>query len=160
MTRERFIALIQTEQESLRRFLLALCCGNRDEADDIAQDTFVKAYLAVDKHEAQGKDVAWLYRIAYNTFLDANRTQCPMLPIETFKDKPDITFAADRAYRYQMLYMVLDKLPPKERYAILLFYIKGYSIREIADIVEVSEDAVKQQLSRGRNKLKTLLRDE
>ena len=47
MTREQFIGVIQTEQDSLRRFLLALCCGNRDEADDIAQDTLVKAYLSI-----------------------------------------------------------------------------------------------------------------
>ena len=46
MTREQFIQIIQREQESLRRFLLALCYGNQDEADDIAQDTLVKAYLS------------------------------------------------------------------------------------------------------------------
>ena len=141
MNRERFIALIRTEQKSLRRFLLALCCGNRDEADDIAQDALVKAYLAIDKHEDQGKYTAWLYRIAYNTFLDSS-------------------FAADRDFRYQPLYMALEQLPPKERSAILLYYIKGYSVHEIADIVAATEDAIKQQLSRGRNKLKTLLKDE
>ncbi len=58
------------------------------------------------------------------------------------------------------LYMALEQLPPKERSAILLYYIKGYSVHEIADIVAATEDAIKQQLSRGRNKLKTLLKDE
>ena len=89
MNRERFIALIRTEQKSLRRFLLALCCGNRDEADDIAQDALVKAYLAIDKHEDQGKDTAWLYRIAYNTFLDTSRSRRTMHPIETLNEQPD-----------------------------------------------------------------------
>ena len=159
-TKERFIALIRTEQKSLRRFLLALCCGNRDEADDIAQDALVKAYLAIDKHEEQGKDTAWLYRIAYNTFLDTSRSRRTLHPIETLNEQPDSSFAADRDFRYQPLYMALEQLPPKERSAILLYYIKGYSVHEIADIVAATEDAIKQQLSRGRNKLKTLLKDE
>ena len=82
MTREQFIRMVQAEQESLRRFLLSLCCGNRDEADDIAQDALVKAYLSLSKHEERGKGAAWLYRIAYNTFLDAVRSRRTLQPLE------------------------------------------------------------------------------
>ena len=158
MTRERFIALAREEQEPLRRFLLALCCGNRDEADDIAQDALVKAYLAAEGHEVRGRDVAWLYRIAYNTFLDACRCRRATQPLDALREQADPTFAADRDFRYQALYMALEQLPPKERSAILLFYIKGYAVREIADITASTEEAVRQQLTRGRNKLKTLLK--
>ena len=160
MIREQFIQIIQREQESLRRILLALCYGNQDEADDIAQDTLVKAYLSLSKYEERGKGTAWLYRIAYHTFIDWGRSHRPLQPLEVLADRTDNTFAADRDFRYQTLYMALEKLPPKERSAILLFYIKGYTIREIADIVGATEDAVKKQLSRGRDKLKTLLKDE
>ncbi len=160
MTRERFIKMIQAEQEALRRFLLALCCGNREEADDIAQDALVKAYLSIDKYEERGKCTAWLYRVAYTTFLDASRSRRNLQPLDALAAHADTTFSADRDFRYQPLYMALEQLPPKERSAILLYYIKGYSIREIADIVEATEDAVKKQLSRGRDKLKTLLKDE
>ena len=160
MTRERFIKMVQAEQEALRRFLLALCCGNREEADDIAQDALVKAYLSIDKYEERGKCTAWLYRVAYTTFLDASRSRFNLQPLEALAAHADTNFCADRDFRYQPLYMALEQLPPKERSAILLYYIKGYSIREIADIVEATEDAVKKQLSRGRDKLKTLLKDE
>ena len=161
MTREQFIRMVQAEQESLRRFLLSLCCGNRDEADDIAQDALVKAYLSLSKHEERGKGAAWLYRIAYNTFLDAVRSRRTLQPLEEARaSHADAAFSADRDFRYQPLYLALEELPPKERSAILLFYIKGYSIREIAQIVDATEDAVKKQLSRGRDKLKTLLKDE
>lgn len=55
MNREEFIALISSEQESLRRFLLALCGGDRMEAEDIAQEAMVKAYIAsgrfVERHK-------------------------------------------------------------------------------------------------------------
>ena len=58
------------------------------------------------------------------------------------------------------LYLALATLPPKERSAITLFYLNGYSIREIAAITEASQDAVKQQLSRGRDKLREKLKIE
>ena len=61
---------------------------------------------------------------------------------------------ADCNFRYQDLYMALHTLPYKERTSLLLFYMKGYSIKEIARIVDCSEDAVKKQLSRGRDHLK------
>ena len=156
MNREQFIEVIKIEQEALRRFLLALCCGNRDEADDIAQNALLKAYLSISKYEG----TTWLYRIAYNLFIDTNRCRRTLQSLETLEKHVDATFDADRDFRYQPLYMALEKLPPKERTAILLFYLKGYSIKEIADIVDATEDAVKKQLSRGRVKLKNLLKDE
>ena len=70
----------------------------------------------------------------------------------------DDTFAADRTYEYQDLYKAIAALPVKERTAILLYYIKGYSIKEIASITD-SNDAVKKQLSRARMQLKSKLGD-
>ena len=101
-----------------------------------------------------------LHRMHWSTFLDTSRSRRTLQPIETLNEQPDSSFAADRDFRYQPLYMALEQLPPKERSAILLYYIKGYSVHEIADIVAATEDAIKQLLSRGRNKLKTLLKDE
>lgn len=156
MTREQFIEVIKKEQEPLRRFLLALCCGNRDEADDIAQESLVKAYLSLSKYEG----TTWLYRIAYHLFIDTTRCRRTMQPMDVLEKQEDVSFAADRDFRFQSLYIALEELPPKERTAILLFYLNGYSIREITDIVEATEDAVKKQLSRGREKLKILLKNE
>ncbi len=65
----------------------------------------------------------------------------------------------DDFLKYQDLYMALDKLSPKERTAILLYYMDGYAIKEICEIVDCTESAVKQQLSRGRKQLKTMLED-
>ena len=61
-------------------------------------------------------------------------------------------------YAHQDLYLALATLPPKERAAIVLFYLDGHSISEISKITDTSEDAVKKQLSRGRDKLKTRLK--
>jgi RNA polymerase sigma-70 factor (ECF subfamily) len=68
------------------------------------------------------------------------------------------TTAADDSFEHQDLYLALRTLPPKERSAITLYYLSGYNIKEIADITETSEDAVKKQLSRGRDKLKEILK--
>ena len=157
MNSEQFIAFVSTEQESLRRFLLALCVGNRDDADDIAQEALIKAYLARDTIRKNERLGAWLYRIAYNTFIDHQRSLRTHANIEE-ADMLMADSAADGSFEYQELYSALRTLPPKERTAILLFYLKGYSVREIADIVHGTEAAVRQQLSRGREQLKNKLK--
>lgn len=154
MTREEFTTWVKAEQEALRRFLLALCCGNKAEADDIAQESLVKAYLSADKYTDSGRFAAWLYRIAYRTFLDHSRRNGRTRPLEHAAEVSN-SESADHAFRYQSLYLALDGLPEGERTSLLLFYIKGYSIREISRITDNSEDAIKKQLSRGRDHLKT-----
>ena len=158
MNREQFIACVEREQEALRGFLLALCCGNRDEADDLAQDALVKAYLACSGFRDGGKFRSWLFKIAHNTFLSHRRSQQPptisidAVPIEALPQRGSGEGASSD------LYLALATLPPKERSAITLFYLNGYSVKEISAITEVSEEAVKQQLSRGRDKLRERLK--
>lgn len=154
MSREEFIALVNGEQKELRRFLLALCCGDRDEADDIAQEALVKAYLSSAVYRDEGKFAAWLYKIAHNTFLDRQRTRRYTEDIDEARNLTDGNFDADRSFEYQELYAAIAELPPKERTSILLFYMKGYSVKEIGGIIDCKEDAVKKQLSRGREQLK------
>ena len=66
--------------------------------------------------------------------------------------------SAESSFEHQELYLALRTLPPKERSSITLFYLNGHSIKEIALITDTSEDAVKKQLSRGRDKLKEVLK--
>ena len=158
MKREQFIACISSEQESLRRFLLALCGGDRMEAEDVAQEAMVKAYLASDRFEARHKFSTWLFKIAYNTFLDHRRSARNRetdLAAAAFVAGPQ---HADDAFAYQDLYEAIGTLPVKEKSAILLFYVSGYSVKEISDITSCSQLAVKQQLSRGRDKLRQILK--
>ena len=157
MTRERFIEAVEGEQKQLRRFLLALCCGNRDEADDIAQETLVKAYLSSGGFKEGSKFTAWLYTIARNTFLDHKRSSRTDEELSVAERTVAAGDKTDGAFEYQDLYCALGLLPYKERTAVLLFYLKGYSIKEISKITDCSEDAVKKQLSRGREQLRNKL---
>ncbi len=156
MTREVFIAHVEREQEALRGFLLALCCGNKDDADDLAQDALVKAYLSLAGYRDEGRFRSWLFKIAHNTFLNHKAGCRTMNSIDEARTLISGT-AADSGFEHQDLYLALRTLPPKERSAITLFYLNGYSIKEIAAITDASQDAVKQQLSRGRDKLKSKL---
>ena len=156
MTREQFITLVKSEQEALRGFLLALCCGKRDDADDIAQETLVKAYLSSAGYRDEGKFRAWLLKIARNTFLNHKASTRTLDDISAARSVASAA-TADSAFRHQELYMALATLSPKERSAVVMFYMSGYSGEVIADITDCTVDAVKKQLSRGRDNLKTIL---
>ena len=157
MTREGFIELVEREQEALRSFLLYLCCGDKEEADDIAQDALVKAYLSSAGYQEKGRFRSWLFKIAHNTFLN-HKASCRTTESIDEARMLISNSAADASFEHQDLYLALRTLPPKERSAITLFYLNGYNIKEIAAITEASEDAVKKQLSRGRDQLKEKLK--
>ena len=157
MTRDQFITHVEREQEALRSFLLALCCGNKSDADDLAQDALVKAYLSSAGYQDKGRFRSWLFKIAYRTFLN-HKASCRSM--ETLDDARTLIspHAADKSFEHQALYLALRTLPAKERSAITLYYLSGYDIKDIAAITDTSEDAVKKQLSRGRDKLKARLK--
>ena len=157
MTREEFITQVEREQGALRGFLLALCCGRKDDADDLAQDALVKAYLSSAGYQEKGKFRSWLFKIAHNTFLN-HQASCRTMESLDEARRLIGNSAADSSFEHQDLYLALRTLPPKERSSITLFYLNGYSVKEIAQITETSEDAVKKQLSRGRDKLKERLK--
>ncbi len=159
MSPERFIDLVRAEQESLRRFLLALCSGDSQEADDIAQDALVRAYVASGSFLGLSKFSTWLFRIAYNCYVD----RCRKVRPETIRsDSPQALNVpaadeTDAVFRYQQLYQALEKLPEKEKAAIILHYFEDRSIKEIASILQIPIGTVKYNLSIGRNHLKSLL---
>ena len=154
MTQERFISQVRDLQEPLRRFLLALCNGDSALADDLAQDTLVRAYVASGNFLGLSKFSTWLYRIAYNCFVDYCRKAKPeKTGVEEAESLP-ASDASDSAFRYQQLYLALEKLPEKEKAAIALFYFEELSIKEISAILNIPQGTVKYHLSTGRQHLK------
>ena len=160
MSPERFIDLVRTEQESLRRFLLALCGGDSQLADDIAQDALIRAYVASGSFLGLSKFSTWLFRIAYNCYIDYHRKGRPET-ISTDTKLAQAVAAAEQTddrFRYQSLYQALDQLPEKEKAALVLHYFEDRSIKEIGAILQLPAGTVKYHLSIGRNHLKSLLR--
>ena len=159
MTRERFIDLVRVEQEPLRRFLLALCSGDAALSDDIAQDALVRAYVASGSFLGLSKFRTWLFRIAYNCYIDHCRRPHPE---QTPVDSPAVLHLpaseeTDAGFRYQALYQALDRISEKEKAVIVLFYFEDRSIKEIASILGMPSGTVKYHLHVGRTHLKQLL---
>ena len=154
MTRERFISLASAEQEPLRRFLLALCGGDAVLADDIAQEALVRAYVASGSFLGLSKFGTWLFRIAYNCYIDHCRKARPsQAPVEEAANLP-AGDTSDQSFRYQQLYQALKLLPEKEKAAISLFYFEDRSIKEISTILGMPQGTVKYNLHMGRTHLK------
>lgn len=156
MTEKEFIIGVESTQRSLRRFLCALCCGDSRMADDLAQETFIKAFLAYERLSDDSKFKPWLFKIAHNVFLSSRSAAKPNVDYEYAVNIPS-PHLTDGNLEYQGLYMALENIPPKERLSVVLFYLEGYSIKEISSITDTAENTVKQQLHRGRQHLKQLL---
>lgn len=159
MSPERFIELVRVEQESLRRFLLALCGGDESLADDIAQDALVRAYVASGSFLGLSKFSTWLFRIAYNCYVNYHRK--PKLETVSSDTPQALCVPAsdetDAGFKHQRLYQALKSLPEKEKASIILHYFEDRSIKEISSILQIPQGTVKYYLSTGRNRLKSIL---
>ena len=159
MSPERFIDIVRVEQESLRRFLLALCCGDETLADDIAQDALVRAYVASGSFLGISSFSTWLFRIAYNCYVDYRRK--PKLDTISSDTQQALSIPAsyetDSGFKYQSLYQALESLPEKEKATIVLHYFEERSIKEISSILQIPQGTVKYYLSTGRKHLKSIL---
>lgn len=158
MTRDEFISLASAEQESLRRFLLSLC-NDAALADDIAQDALVNAYVASGSFRGAARFSTWLFRIAYNCFIDrmrGRRLQTAPLDTPAARAVPGPE-AADGRFRHEDLHRAIGMLPDKERAALLLFYMEDKPVKEVADILEMPAGSVRAYLTRGRQHIKDYL---
>lgn len=159
MTRERFILLLEREQEGLLKFLLALCDGNYPEAEDLAQETSLKAYLSYRGYIEKFRFSTWLYRIAYNCFIDHKRKK--KLPTETLDAAAHVQGRESPGrMEHEELYSAIEGLPVNEKTAILLFYMEDMTLIDIAIVMRKPIGTIKSYLSRGRNHLKKRLKDE
>lgn len=156
MTRQRFIILVEESQETLRRFLIALCCGDASLADDLAQETFLRAYIAIDSLDSISNFNSWLRRVAYNCFISYHRSRKQSTPVEAALEVEG-ECQTDSAFRFEPLYRALSGLNEKERTAVVMYYLEEYPTPEIARLMETSENNVRQLLSRGRSHLRNFL---
>lgn len=152
MTRDQFTQTVRAEQGALRRYLLALCCGNEADALDLTQETLLRAYICLDQYDERGRAGLWLRRIATHLYLNHRHRQqrTATLPLDQALHIPsDVTPDATQA-----LHLALATLSDTERTAIVLHYIEGYRVAEVARITGSTESAVKKQLQRAREELK------
>ncbi len=141
-------------------YTVALChCKNPSDADDIAQEVFLDLYTYRGTFTGDEHIKAWLLRCAINKSIDLTRSHWYMfsLPLEAadYKTQSDIVGSSNSE-----LLKTIMKLNRKIVEVLYLHYIEAYSISETAEILDISEAAVRTRLSRGRKQLKKLLDSE
>ena len=132
-------------------------CRDRDDADDVVQDTLIRYDLSRKEFESEHHLKAWLLRVAINRARDITSSfwRRNMVPWEDYMD--ELPFEEPEDGR---LFEAVMRLPEKYRSVIHLFYYEDYEVEEIASILRRPKGTVKSQLSRGRALLKNMLQEE
>lgn len=150
--------------------------GNKEEAEDICQETFIKVYSNLDKYDKEYKFSTWVYKIATNLCIDRIRKNKRTIysldnnwnseeDLDWYSTVPDKNLTPeDEVLLNEKNYLIqqsFNKLPVKYRTIMTLRYIDGLSLQEICDIVDLPITTVKTRLHRGREYMrKSLLENE
>ncbi|MDR1454409.1 MAG: sigma-70 family RNA polymerase sigma factor [Tannerella sp.] len=157
--REAFGKLVVQYQSRIRRLFLHLTGGDGELSRDLAQDTFIKAWMRIGSFRAAAGFSTWLYRIAYNTFHDHNRVnRLPFVAMDSV-DSENVAGPAAPDDRMMDFHRALAVLSDSERTVILLFYIEDKTVGDISKITDMPPGTIKSHLSRGKKKLSSRLRD-
>lgn len=150
--RDAFGQLVIAYEAGLRRFILNLTMGDAALSDDIAQETFLKAYLAIRSFKGIASFKTWLYRIAYNEFITFKRRYVETNDIEDTAPVIGSDTVAQSDAKMD-LQVCLNALNDSERTIVHLFYIEDLPIKKVCEITGYPEGTVKSYLSRARTKM-------
>lgn len=166
-----FEDVIALYQDKIYRHCLRMI-GNAHEAEDIAQEAFIRAYVNIHSFDDRRKFSTWLYRIATNLTIDHIRKRKPdyyldaqikgtegldmysQLTSDTASPVEEVESMELQAYIHQGI----AGLPPKYRSIIILRYLEEFSLQEISDTLDIPLGTVKTRIHRGREALRKKLR--
>ena len=153
-----FDTLVKKYQSPVRRFFLHQTLGDEELSDDLAQETFIKAYTHLASFKNLSNFSTWLFRIAYNIFYDYIRNRKETSGLEDWE--VDATYQTEqrRIGEEMDIYRGLSILKEAERTCITLRYMEDLSVDKIASITGMPSGTVKSHLSRGKEKLANFLK--
>ena len=161
---ERYAELVRLHQNSVFAMIVRIV-GNAEEAEELTQDVFLKAYDNLSRFNQKSSLSTWLFRIAYNTAISHSRIRRPnTLPID---EKRIASITDEELEQYERdsqeadverLMKAIEQLPSDERALITMFYYKDLSIAECGQITSQSEANVKVKLHRIRKKLYIMIK--
>lgn len=155
---DAFATLVRRYQDGIYRYILRMV-GSHDEAMELAQDTFIKAWQALAEWQPKAQFRTWLFRIASNTAMDnlRRRKVVEFVALEEDYDAlnggPDPEAQLHAKQQLHALEAALRRLPPNQREIVLLREIEGMSYSEIGATLNISEGTVKSRLARAREAL-------
>ena len=143
--------IIQTE-DTLYHIAKTLLYNDADCADAI-QEAIVKAFAGLHRLQKDAYAKTWLIRILMNECYAIMRREKRVVSLEDYQQEE----AAAETEDYSDLYEALRQLPEESRICVTLYYLEGYSVRETAKLLDITESAVKNRLARARAKLRAEL---
>lgn len=164
--REAFTELMRRYQQRVY-WVARRIVGSHDDADDVAQETFVKAYLGLGDFRGDSSFFTWLYRIAVNLSLNVVRKQ---QLISYLRDSPIISSflpASENPYKdaelkdlESRLHQAVAKLPEKQRAVFVMRYFDEMSYEEISEVLKTSVGGLKANYFHALRKVQEFLKDE
>jgi RNA polymerase sigma factor (sigma-70 family) len=148
----------QAQRELYERYagmMLAVCCryiADRDEAEDVMIGAFMKVFSKIDQFKHEGSFEGWIRRITVNeslTYIRRNKHMYLQVDIENANREPDYS-VLDNHLHAEDLMKLIEQLPTGYRTVFNMYAIEGFSHKEIAEKLEISENTSKSQLSRAR----------
>ena len=149
-------------------FTLALrMLKNREEAEEVSQDTFIKVFKSLNKFKGNSKFSTWIYRVAYNTCLDRLKrikreynvvaidefTEHQIKTLDNALDQMEVQEHKDNIQK------CLQLLPSDDSFLLTLYYFEDQSLEEISQVVGLTANNVKVKLFRSRKKLTSILKE-
>jgi len=161
--RQAFARLVEAYWDRLHRWLFQLT-RDRHRAEDLTQETFLKALAAIGSFRAGSNFRAWLFRIGHNNFVNLKRAEKrASLPFPEETPAPAGVSPADALADREVLGEVakaVSELPPDFRAALLLHTQEGLNYREVAAILKTTEETARWRVFKARQKLMTVLDPE
>ncbi|WP_184158591.1 MULTISPECIES: RNA polymerase sigma factor [Flavobacterium] len=141
---------------------------NREEAEEAAQDTFIKVFNSLNKFKGDSKFSTWIYKISYNNCLDRlkkNKKEDLNISIDEFsshlvKTMDNALSALEDKERKQAIQNCLNLLPREDNFLLTLFYFEDQNLEEIGKIMNLNSNNVKVKLFRSRQKLAVILKKQ
>jgi RNA polymerase sigma-70 factor (ECF subfamily) len=154
---DAFRELVEMHRDRIYAFVFYMT-GDRSDADDITQETFIKAYKGLSKFRGDSSVYTWLHRIAMNLCIDRvrklkKRKEVPLSEIipshveEPFRE-------AERSELRRIIEVALSGIPEKQRVILIMYEIQGFSYEEIASILGCPIGTVRSRLHKARNGLR------
>lgn len=137
--------------------------GNEDDAEDVLQEAFIKAFQKLDQFSGEVTFGAWLKRIVINKcidFLKSRKIQFEELRETTIRIADNEDWTADEGITVEDVKAAIETLPGKYRYVVQMYLIEGLDHSEISDILDLTATTCRTRLMRGRAMLKELLKDK
>ena len=162
--REAYKRIICEHYRSIYRFTVYLS-GDRGLAEDLTQETFTSAWAKISHYDGRASLRTWLHRIAYNKFIDSQRSCQRRAGLEAGlkESAPDARTSPNPLHQLakdehiRLLYEAMRKLDSSEYVAIVLHYVQGFSFREMTRVLDEPVGTIKWRTSQALKRLRALL---